>query len=538
VRRACERHLRDLKAGRFAWNPIQRRRSGRADTPVERVCRFVESLRHVKGPLAGQCIRLEDWQVFVIGSAFGWIGADGARRFRRVYVEVPRGNAKSTLSAALALYCLCADDELGAEVYSVATAREQARIVFDAGAAMVRMDATMRDAFGIEQTRGALYIERTHSKFSPLASDKDTLEGLNVHFGCIDELHAHKTRAVYDVMETATGKRHQSLLWSITTAGFDRSRVCYEVRGFVLKVLDGVVQDEQTFGIIYTIDDEDDWTTEAALQKANPNWGVSVMPDVIRGLQAKAMASPAALNNFLTKHLNKWVSTHTAWIDMRAWQACADSSLRVEQFAGEPCYVGLDLASKIDIAASVLLFVRDGEYYAFARYWLPEEQIDNAQNSQYAGWAHSGAVTRTPGNVIDFDLIEDAVAEQAAQFGARAVAFDPWQATQLATHLLARGAPMVECPMTVKNLSEPMKALQAAIVSGRFHHNGDPVLEWMASNVVAYVDAKENMYPRKERPENKIDGIVALIMAMNRAVVEQQSGPSVYETRGLLSLGA
>ena len=525
VQMACRRQLDDLarfkgKASPYQFNPKLHDREGRAFQPADNLCAFIERLPHVKGPLAGELISLEPWQVFILTTVFGWVKPDGKRRFRRSYIEVPRGNAKSTLSSALALYMLAADGEGGAEVYSLATTRDQARIVFGDAQTMARRSAGFRSRFAVNLGAHNMHVLATGSKFEALSAEGSTLDGLNIHFGCVDELHAHKTRTVYDVVETGTGKRDNSLLWVITTAGSNRAGICYEVRAFVTKLLDGVIQDDSQFGIIYGLDDGDAWDTEAALIKANPNWGISVRPEILGPLQAKAMQLPSAINNFKTKHLNEWVNAGTAWMDMRAWDACADSGLDLDTFEGQPCWIGLDLASKTDIAALMLVFrhpdIADA-YAVFGKYYLPEDTVSAAGNSQYPGWMRTGRLTVTPGNVIDFSWIEADLMDMASRFGIQAVAFDPFQATQLSTRMLAEGLPMIEVRPTVLNFSEPMKTLEALVLQKKLVHDGDPVLAWMASNVVAHLDAKDNIYPRKERPENKIDGIVALIMALARA---------------------
>ncbi len=525
VQMACRRQLDDLarfkgKASPYQFNPKLHDREGRAFQPADNLCAFIERLPHVKGPLAGELISLEPWQVFILTTVFGWVKPDGKRRFRRSYIEVPRGNAKSTLSSALALYMLAADGEGGAEVYSLATTRDQARIVFGDAQTMARRSAGFRSRFAVNLGAHNMHVLATGSKFEALSAEGSTLDGLNIHFGCVDELHAHKTRTVYDVVETGTGKRDNSLLWVITTAGSNRAGICYEVRAFVTKLLDGVIQDDSQFGIIYGLDDGDAWDTEAALIKANPNWGISVRPEILGPLQAKAMQLPSAINNFKTKHLNEWVNAGTAWMDMRAWDACADSGLDLDTFEGQPCWFGLDLASKTDIAALMLVFrhpdIADA-YAVFGNYYLPEDTVSAAGNSQYPGWMRTGRLTVTPGNVIDFSWIEADLMDMASRFGIQAVAFDPFQATQLSTRMLAEGLPMIEVRPTVLNFSEPMKTLEALVLQKKLVHDGDPVLAWMASNVVAHLDAKDNIYPRKERPENKIDGIVALIMALARA---------------------
>jgi phage terminase large subunit-like protein len=526
VQLACQRQLHDLarfkgKASPWRFNPKLTDRDGRSYHPADNLCAFIERLPHVKGPLAGEPIRLEPWQVFILTTAFGWVKDDGKRRFRRSYIEVPRGNAKSTLSSAVALYMLAADREGGAEVYSLATTRDQARIVFGDAQAMARRSPGFRRRFAVEVGAHNLHVLASGSKFEALSAEGSTLDGLNIHFGCVDELHAHKTRTVYDVVETGTGKRDNSLLWVITTAGSNRAGICFEVRTFVTKLLDGVFEDHTQFGIIFGLDDGDDWTRESALIKANPNWGISVRPEVLLPLQAKAMQLPSAVNNFKTKHLNEWVNADTAWMDMRAWEACGDTSLDLDAFAGQPCWIGLDLASKTDIAALMLVFqhpeIADA-FVVFGKYYLPEDTVSAAGNSQYEGWMRTGRLTVTPGNVIDFGWIEADLLEMASRFGIHAVAFDPFQATQLSTRMLAEGLPMIEVRPTVLNFSEPMKTLEALVLQKKLIHDSDPVLTWMASNVVAHLDAKDNIYPRKERAENKIDGIVALIMALSRTI--------------------
>ena len=537
VRLACQRQLDDLarfkgKGSPYRFNPKLTDRAGRPFTPADNICAFIERLPHVKGPLARQPIKMEPWQVFILTTVFGWVKPDGKRRFRRAYIEVPRGNAKSTLSSGIGLYMLTADGEGGAEIYSLATTRDQARIVFGDAQAMARASKGFRSRFGVSVGAHNIHVQATGSKFEALSAEGSTLDGLNIHFGCIDELHAHKTRTVYDVVETATGKRDNSLLWVITTAGSNRAGICYEVRGFVTRLLDSVFADDSQFGIIYGIDEGDDWGDEASLIKANPNWAVSVRPDVLLPLQAKAMQLPSAVNNFKTKHLNEWVNADTAWMDMRAWERGTEPALDIETFAGRPCWIGLDLASKTDIAALVVLFSHpeiDGGFAVFGRYFLPEETALASGNSQYEGWMRSGRLTATPGNVIDFGWVEAELLGLSSRFAVEAVAFDPFQATQLSTRMLAEGLPMIEVRPTVLNFSEPMKILEALVLQGKLRHDGDPVLAWMASNVVAHLDAKDNIYPRKERPEQKIDGIVALIMALARALLPQASTVSVYD---------
>ena len=518
---ACQRQREDLI--RFA--PETKALYVWDEKEACRVCAFVEKLTHTKGELAGTNIHLEPWQRFILTTAFGWRRrSDNGRRFRRAYVEVPRGNGKSSLSSGVALYCLLADREPGAEVYSFATTRDQAKIVFNDAKVMAEHNAPLRKAFGLDVLANALYVQRTNSTFQAKSAEGSTLDGLNTHLAVIDELHAHKTRAVYDVVETSLGKRRSSLLWCITTAGFDTSGICYEVRTMLTKVLRREVIDETQFGVIYTIDEDDDWQSLEALEKANPNWGISVRPEMITSLLEKAKALPSAINNFKTKHLDIWCSASNAWMDMAAWEKC-EQTMSLDDFEGMPCYIGLDLGAKNDVTAKVYVFPRDGKHYIFGCYYLPESAIERSPNSQYLGWCETGLLTQTGGAMTDLDLIEEMVREDLSRFDVQAIAYDPWNALQLASNLANDGAPMVECRFTVQNMSDPMKTLEALVQDGKVVHNGDPVMRWMMANVVARVDAKDNIFPRKERPENKIDGPVALIMALSVSSQAIESDP-------------
>ncbi|MDR2173652.1 MAG: terminase large subunit [Burkholderiales bacterium] len=541
-RLACERQLRDLKRAGRGWT--YRFDDGAAN----RICQFIELLPHIKGEWARPQfidgamqypkIKLEDWQCFVLCVVFGWVNNEtGRRRFTRVYEEVPRKNAKSTKVAGIGLYMMTADGEPGAECYSVATTGEQSRIVWGDAAKMAEREPEFRAMFCVDIHAHDVSVPGTASIFRPLNAEGSTLDGLNIHFGAIDEFHAHKRRNLFDVIDSATGARSQPLIWMVTTAGSDRSGICYEQRTHLVKILDGVVEDETFFGLICSIDDGDDWSDPAIWAKANPNYGVSVLAEDMEQACRKAMSMPSAVNNFLTKRLNVWVNADSAWMDMKAWEACADRTLTVDQVEHLPCWMALDLASKVDIAAKVKLFVdhENNRYYLFADYYLPERAVENSANSQYQGWRRSGLLRATEGEITDFDVIEQDIIADCGRFDVREVPYDPFQATQLATHMIENHVPMVEMRPTVLNFSEPMKQLEALVLSGKLVHDGNPITTWMISNVVAHLDAKDNIYPRKERPENKIDGVVATIMALGR--VYQERGASKQEIDAYFSEG-
>ena len=521
VKKACERQLDDLDRYGDGKRFIYDAEAG------DRICWVIEHLTHVKGELAGQEIKLEPWQVFILHTTFSWKTTEGIRRFRRVYIEVPRGNGKSSLSSGVALFCLCGDREPGAEVYSFATTRDQAKIVFGDAKEMARQNSKLKRAFDLQVLATSLYVPKTNSYFQAKSAEGSTLDGLNTHLAVIDELHAHKTRAVYDVVETSLGKRRNSLMWVITTAGFDTAGICYEVRSFVKQILNKEAQDESQFGIIYGLDEGDDWTSEEALQKANPNWGVSVRPEIITSLQAKAIARPSAANNFKTKHLDVWCSAASSWMDMPAWNLCR-RSIALSDFEGFDCYMGLDLGAKNDLTAKVLVFPVEENgrlnYYVFGTYYAPRAALLKSGNSQYDGWETLGYLKVTEGAVTDFNQIEADILEDCSRFRVKSVAYDPWQATQLATRLSDNDVPMVEYRNTVQNMSDPMKWLEALVQDKRLIHEGDPALTWMMGNVVAKRDFKDNVFPRKEVYENKIDGAVALIMALGLCVNEENAG--------------
>lgn len=525
TRLAVERQLADLErepSADWPWvfNTV------RAANP----CEFVELLPHIKGKWAreGRLLQLEPWQCFIVTTIFGWVHqTTGLRRFREVYIEVPRKNAKSTLSSGISLYMLVADREQGAECYSAATTRDQARIVFDDARAMAERSPGLRVHCGLAIMQHSLTVAATASKFAPLAAEGSTLDGLNVHFACIDELHAHKTRAVYDVIDTARGAREQSLLWCITTAGTDRSGICYERRTHVTKVLGGVIDDPALFGVIYTIDEEDDPFDRATWAKANPNWGVSVLPDDMEAAARKAEAMPSALNNFLTKRLNVWVSGESPWVDMRAWDKCGAVELRdLARYAGRPAWIGLDLAQKKDFAAVSLVFQDDDDRWCVCtRLYLNELAIQESGNAHLSGWARQGYVQVTDGDLTDFDVVADDLRLLCRDFDVTEIAFDPALSMYFAGKLIEEGLPLVEITQRALFFTQPLLQVENMVLEGLLRHDANPVMSWMVSNLVVKVSKfNELRAPTKERHENKIDGPIAMLMALGRAL---QARPTV-----------
>ena len=480
---------------------------------------------HVKGAWAkaGLLLQLEDWQCFVNTTAFGWVHIEtGYRRFRVVYIEVPRKNAKTTLSAPVALYMLTLDGEQGAEIVAAATKKDQAKIVFNIAKSMVQKSEAFRTEFGVIARAHTILCLENDAYFAAIDSRGSTQDGANLHFDLNDELHAWKGRELYGVLETAMGSRAQPLIWNITTAGADTSGVCYEQRSYLVKVLKGVIKDETIFGVIYSIDEGDDIYAEATWRKANPNYDVSVLPQDMIAMAHKARNNPKSRSEFRTKRLNVWENAAEAFFDIDAWNACADAP-PISAFADEPCIVSLDLASTRDVNAGMRLFQRtiggDVHYYVYCDFWLPRAAVENGANASYRGWEEEGFLNVTEGDVVDYSAIKDRVLDvYATEHVVEEVAYDPFQATHLVRLLMDENIPCVELRQTVLNLSEPMKETDRLIALGRLHHDGNPMMRWMMSNVTAVRDRKDNVFPRKERDENKIDGPVALIGAMNRAI--------------------
>lgn len=482
-----------------------------------RVCKFLELLRHIKGPKAGQRIELNPATVWFVMTLYSWVKPDGKRRFKRAYYDVARGNAKSLLSSGLSLYHLCADGDDGAEVYSGATRLKQARIVFDVSKDMAKRCPELLAAYKVQIWADSLTIPSRASKFEPIAAKGDSQDGYNVSFAVLDELHAHKKRDLYDVILTAMGKRPQPLLLSITTAGFNKAGICYEVRGYCRDVLFGKVVDDTQFAVIYTLDPGDDWKDPLVLRKANPLWGDAVNVEELLELQHVAKHTPGQQTNFMTKRANIWTTAGVAYFDGQQFDALADPSLRLEDFHGQPCWIGLDLAAKIDLASKVYTFKRaDGERVQFYRNYINDGALERSTNSQYKAWAQQGFLVVHPGNVTDHKLIERELFEDLELFEVKEIGFDANNAT-LMMQKLGDYTDVVEVRQSTVGMSEPTKAMQALIVSKRLSHPVDPVASWCFANVVCREMANQTVLPRKERPELKIDTAVAAIISLSRA---------------------
>jgi phage terminase large subunit-like protein len=545
VRLACERHRRDLDNGTERGLHFD-------ETTAKTAIAFFRLLKHSKGEWAGRPLILEPWQQFVVWSLFGWKREDGTRRFRTSYLEVARKNGKTTMAAGIGLYLMLADGEPGAEVYSVATKRDQARISHSEATRMAKSSPQLRKLVTIFKDN--IHILNTASKFEPLGADSDTMDGLNVHGAIVDEVHAHKTRDTWDTIETATGARRQSMMFAITTAGFDRQSLCFQQHEYTEKVLEGVIADDTWFGMTYTLDpaarekgaasdkfeDGFDWEDEGAWIKANPNLGISKKWDDMQRKAARAKQMPAALNAFLRLELDLWTQAVTKWVNLGHWNQCGQA-VSADGLRGRTCYGGLDLSSNTDISAWLLVFPPQSEedlYQVLCRFWIPEEaMVERARRDRvpYDVWVRQGFITATPGNVIDYDFILEQINQDTQSFDVHEAAFDRWGATKIQTDLMELGGEdwLVQFGQGYVSMSPPMKELERLILEHKLAHGNHPVLTWMANNLVVRQDPAGNLKPDKEKSTERIDGMVALVMALDRALRHEAPKKSVYEGRGL-----
>lgn len=556
IRLACQRHLNDLARERDPGYPYRFDRK-----KADYVCRFIEQLPHTKGRWAkaapGQTNRLilQPWQVFKTSCIFGWVEkSTGFRRYRKVYDCEPRKNGKSPWAAAVGLYMFCADREYGAEVYSGATTEKQAWEVFRPARLMAAKTTELQQYFGVEVNAKGLLIEEDFSRFEPVIGKPG--DGASPSCSIIDEYHEHLTAEMYETMWTGMAAREQPLLLVITTAGSSIEGPCHTLQQEGEKVLEGTIEDDQLFVVIFTVDEGDDWKSETALRKANPNYDVSVSGSFLKASVRDAMNSAHKQAIVKTKHLNIWVNSRTGWMNMEAWRRAGDPSLRIEDFQRDPVIEGVDLGAQIDLTSRCRIFTREIEgkkhYYVFGRHYVPLDTAQDGEHQHYVKWLDQERMVGIPGPEILLAEIEREIAEDLKRFHYVRLAFDPWGAPQMRQNLAAlcgqeeadgpdreANSRKIVCitPQETRFLSPAMKEIEAAVISGRFHHDGDPVLAWAMSNILVKPDAKDNVFPRKEtHGRNKIDPASALITGMYQAMVAPVPRKSVYATRGVLTV--
>lgn len=549
VRLAVERHVGDLE------------RVGTEEFPyhfdeyqARRVIDFKQQLCHTKGEWANPRrhntrIHLEPWQQFIDWAVFGWRREDDTRRFTRAYVEIARKNGKTTVASATANYCFLADRpvEQGAEVYAVATKRDQAKLSWDEAARQIDRHPSLRKRCKVYKNNSTITIPGTAARFRPLGKDSHTEDGLNAHFILVDEYHAHETDGLLQVLVDSTMARSQPLTYIITTAGFDLNAPCFKERERVITTLERAVNrttddpvDETTFGIIYTLDDGDDWTDEDVWAKANPNLGVSVKRERLREQVQIALSSPHKQNDIKTKHFNMWTQAETRWILDEKWMACT-FAVKPADLARRPAWIGLDLSASIDISAYVICVPPQSElekYSLIPRFFIPGDNIierERADKVPYTYWVEQGLIHPTPGDVIDYDFIEQMLLEDAKAFEIQEIAYDPWKAQEIVNHFTEGGFAMVPIYQRYSGMAAPTDTFEKMVLNRQIAHGGNPILRWMMSCTEVKSDRQGNimpMKPQRDRSGKRIDGIVAAIMAVGRAVIATNASPSVYETRG------
>ena len=529
VRLAVERYYADLDRALDEGRYFDKKAAMRA-------IHFIEKLKHTKGVWAGQRFRLEPWQQFVLWNIFGWKNADGTRRFRYAYIEIARKNGKTALSAGIGLYMLFADGESRPEVYSAATVKDQAKICFSDAVEIVK--ATDLKNY-LTPYRNSIVYELKGGTMKPLSSDYGTHDGLNPSCGIIDEFHAHKDSGMFDVIKSAFGARRQPLMFVITTAGFNKSGACYAYRENVIKVLRGVNEDDSLFGIIYTLDDKSEWDDPKMWIKANPNLGVSLSADYLADQVKDAKNRPEAVRNVMTKNVDLWVDAERTWILDDAWQKCIGTTAPAD-LKGCACWGGLDLSNVSDITAYVLLFHENDRFQLLPHFWIPEEKMlekIRKENINYDKWVAEGYVTVTPGNVIDYDFVKADILRIVTDYDLRTSAYDRWNSSQTIIDLQNEGMECNPFGQGYGSMSAPTKEFEKLVLTGKIEHFGNPVLRWMLASTLVKTDPAGNIKPDKEKSTQKIDGIVAAIMALGEWMTAQANDESnPYENRGLLTL--
>jgi len=502
---------------------------------------FIEQLSHTKGRWAEKHFELIDWQEQIIRDLFGIVKPDGYRQFNTAYIEIPKKQGKSELAAAVALLLTCGDHEERAEVYGCAADRNQAKIVFDVAVDMVRFCPALRKRVKILQSQKRLEYLPTHSFYQVLSADVANKHGFNTHGVIFDELHTQPNRKLYDVMTQGSGDaRTQPLYFLITTAGNDTNSICYEIHQKALDIQAGRKIDPTFYSVIYGADEGDDWTDPKVWKKANPSLGITVGIDKVKAACESAKQNPGEENAFRQLRLNQWVKQSIRWMPMDKWDACA-FPVGEEALKGRICYGGLDLSSTTDITAFVLVFPpldEEDKYCILPYFWVPEETLDlrvRRDHVPYDVWEKQGFMMTTEGNVIHYGYIEKFIEKLGEIYNIREIAFDRWGAVQMVQNLEGMGFTVIPFGQGFKDMSPPTKELMKLVLEQRIAHGGHPVLRWMMDNICIKQDPSGNIKADKEKSTEKIDGAVATIMALDRAIrCGNDNGESVYDSRGLL----
>lgn len=543
VKLACQRFINDLEREDI-WYDIN---------AAERFYKFCRQLKHYKGPDRGKPIELDPWEKFVFGNIYGWKRVDPDLpkerwiwRFKFNYIEVPRKNGKTTISAAAAAYDTAFVEDTGAEVYCLATKEEQAKILWNDIRAFIKMSEDLGEVFEMLEGQNTIYSrdsERT-SFVKPLGSNSKKQDGLNPLSAICDELHEWPDRKLLDVIEDAFGARSQWHIIEITTAGYNKQGICFIERKHGIDILEGRIHNDDKFVIIYTIDpeDKDNWRDESVWFKANPSLGRGKQLAYMRSKAQKADEIASELNTFLNKQLDVWTDVLEAWLKWEVWRGCALTYDRTK-LAGKKCKVGIDLAKVSDISAVAYYFPTQkglDKPHVLMKFYCPRDNVSvrvERDKLPYNVWVKEGWIVETPGNTTDFDFIEWDILVSSKQFQIEQIAVDRTFAGEIVNHLMAAGLEIIDFGQGFMSMGSPTAELERLLTAKEIYHNGNPVLDWMSSNVVIRKDPAGNMKPDKDNSPEKIDGIVALIMAIGLTLARRDpKKKSPYEKRGMRSL--
>jgi len=508
------------------------------DKAADRCVYFIENhIKHIKGELGGQPFKLEPFQKTIVRDLFGWKYRDsGLRRFRTAYICLPRKNGKSTLISAIALYMLLADNEPSAECYIAAGDRQQAGIIFDVASGMVRADNQLNK--NLKVFKNSIIHEKSNSAFKAISSEASSKFGYNASFICMDEFFVQKDSSLWDALTTSVGSRRQPMTIAITTAGYNRESICYKTEEYGRKVSEGIIQDDSFYYVKYFCDLETDWTTEEALRIANPGIETGVVKlDYLKREQEKAIKLPSYENTFRMLHLNQWMSSASKWLSDQQWMECNKAPIRLEDYKGMTAYGGLDLASVRDISAFVLIIPEDDRFTVIPYFFAPKENAfirSRRDQVDYIGWEKEGLMELTEGDVTDYNYIKRRIKEVAEIVNIKSIAYDRWNSSQLIIDLAEDGLPCEPFGQGFGSLSSPTKELEKIVLGKQINHAGNKVLRWMCSNLAMKTDPAGNIKMDKSKSSEKIDGMVALVMALGCYMNDDSSDTSTYDDRGIV----